>query len=364
MKKIALSLMLILSLTACGEKTEALKENEKPTIKIGVTIPLTGGMGFAGENMKKSLSMAMNDIQENKLKYKYELIIEDNSFDNRKTVSNLNKFLHIDKVNAVMSFFGSSGTITSQFAEKNKIVHMSCAWSNEVGKGYYNFNHDTKPMTTAKKIVEYFHQQKYKKIAFIYHSILEVEEFMKWFVPLLKQEGFEIVVDIPYIEPMRDFKMDIEKLKASNPDVVYIQSVPPELTIFAKQRKENNLNVPVVGFNIFGFAPEGWENEVYATESTGTSAFEDKFTQYSGLNPMPCTGNFYDGIRMLIQAFENVGDGKNIPVSEEIVKEIYTFNSNNFKSVFDNFEIDKEGNIDIPTVMKIIKNNRPVLLNE
>ncbi len=364
MKKVLLSLLMATSLVACGEKTEAPKENEKLTVKIGVTVPLTGGMGFAGENMKQSLAMAMNDIEQENLKYKYELIIEDNSFDNRKTVSNLNKFLHMDKVNAVMSFFGSSGTITSQFAEKNKIVHMSCAWSNEVGKGFYNFNHDTKPMSTAKKIVEYFHKMKYKRVAFIYHSILEVEEFMKWFVPLLQQEGFEIVADIPYIEPARDFKMDIEKLKASNPDVVYIQSVPPELTIFAKQRKENNLNVPVVGFNIFGFAPDGWEEEVYATESTGKHDFEEKFTKYSGLNPMPCTGNFYDGLRMLVKAFENVGDGKTIPTSEEIVKEIYTFNSDNFTSVFDNFEIDEEGNIDIPTVMKVIKNGKPVLLNE
>ena len=241
---------------------------------------------------------------------------------------------------------------------------MSCAWSNEVGKGYYNFNHDTKPITTVKKIIEYFHEKNYKKVAFLYHSILEIEEFMLWFKPMIEQEGIEIVADITYIEPARNFKMEIEKIKAAKPDVLFLQSVPPELTIFAKQRKENGLDIPVVAYNIFGFAPEGWENEVYATESTGTSAFEDKFTQYSGLNPMPCTGNFYDGVRMLIQAFENVGDGKNIPVSEEIVKEIYTFNSNNFKSVFDNFEIDKEGNIDIPTVMKIIKNNRPVLLNE
>ena len=364
MKKFVVGLMLVLSLASCGKKNEAPKENEKQAIKIGITVPLTGPMGFAGENMKKSLAMAMEGIDQERLKYKYELIIEDNSFDNRKTVTNLNKFLHMDNVNAVMSFFGSSGTITSQFAEKNKIVHMSCAWSNEVAKGFYNFNHDTKPMTTIKKVIEYFHQKKYKKIAFIYHSILEVEELMKWFVPLLQQEGFEIVADIPYIEPARDFKMEIEKIKAANPDVVYIQSVPPELTIFAKQRKEGNLNIPVVGFNIFGFAPEGWENEVYATESTGKHDFEEKFTQYSGLNPMPCTGNFYDGLRMLIQAFENVGDGKTVPSSEEIVKEIYKFNSDNFTSVFDRFEIDEEGNIDIPTVMKVIKNGKPVLLNE
>ena len=252
MRKIALSLMLILSLTACGEKTEALKENEKPTIKIGVTIPLTGGMSFAGENMKKSLSMAMNDIQENKLKYKYELIIEDNSFDNRKTVSNLNKFLHIDKVNAVMSLWGSDGTVTSDWAEKNKMLHMSCSESDVVGKGYYNFNHAPKLETYRYRMMKYFKDHNYKKIAFLYENALEVVEYLDEFIPMLRNNGFDIVYEEAVNRGVTDVRTSIYKIKQAKPDILYAHVLAPTLQAFAKQSIESELNIPLVNMNIFG----------------------------------------------------------------------------------------------------------------
>lgn len=42
-------------------------KNGKPTIKIGVNLPLTGAMAFAGENMQKSLAMALENIKSNKI---------------------------------------------------------------------------------------------------------------------------------------------------------------------------------------------------------------------------------------------------------------------------------------------------------
>ena len=42
MKKYLLGLCLVLALVGCGEKKEAPKDVEKPTIKIGAQLPLSG----------------------------------------------------------------------------------------------------------------------------------------------------------------------------------------------------------------------------------------------------------------------------------------------------------------------------------
>jgi len=58
MKKFILSIMLATALTACGEKAETPKENEKPVVKIGASLPLTGNMAHIGVSAQKSLSLA------------------------------------------------------------------------------------------------------------------------------------------------------------------------------------------------------------------------------------------------------------------------------------------------------------------
>ena len=55
MKKLILSLMMATALTACGQKTGAPKEGEKPIIKIGATLPLTGNLAVYGKALQKSL---------------------------------------------------------------------------------------------------------------------------------------------------------------------------------------------------------------------------------------------------------------------------------------------------------------------
>lgn len=277
---------------------------DKPVVKIGINLPLTGDLAFAGDNMKKSLDMAMEDLKKQNLKYAYELIIEDNAFESKKTVMNLNKFKSIDKVNAIMSLWGTSGTISSDFATKNKIVHMSCSCSDVVSDGFYNFNHSTKPMTHMKRIVEYYKKNNYKKIGLLYVSVLEVEEFMRDFKPLLEKEGFEIVFSTAIHPGEKDLKTEIMKMKDKQPDVVYLQILPPALITFAKQHKELGFNVPLTNMNVFSFAPDLYEGAIYFTESEGTSDFGKEFTGKTGLNQMSCTINMYDGLKMIVDGYE------------------------------------------------------------
>ena len=69
MKKIILSLMSILALGACKEENKM--PQEKPVIKIGGLLPLTGGIAHIGESTRNGAIMAiekLNSLPNNKYK--------------------------------------------------------------------------------------------------------------------------------------------------------------------------------------------------------------------------------------------------------------------------------------------------------
>ena len=366
MKKFIFCLMMATALTACGDNENNKNEskNAKPVVKIGANLPMTGDMAFAGEVQKASLLLALQDVEKMNTKYKYELIIEDNVFQPKKTVSNLYKFKGVDKVQAVMSLWGTDGTVTSDWAEKNKMLHMSCSESDVVGKGYYNFNHAPKLETYRYRMMKYFKDHNYKKIAFLYENALEVVEYLDEFIPLLKENGFDIVYQEAVDRGVIDLRTSIYKIKQAQPDVLYAHVLAPTLQAFAKQSHELGLSVPLVNMNIFGFYPETFEGASYFTASVGKSEFPERFKKETGLNMLPCTVNMFDGFKMIVDGFEKapVKEGNILPTTEDVVETM--LHNKNFDTALASINIDEEGNIDSSVIVKTIINGEAVIAEE
>ncbi|MBP5698072.1 MAG: ABC transporter substrate-binding protein, partial [Alphaproteobacteria bacterium] len=221
MKKIIFSLMMATALTACDNKASNNhpKEDEKPTITIGATLPLTGNLAVYGKALQKSLDLALADQNKNNLKYNYKIVVEDDQYEIKKALTNINRFKSIDNINAVMSFWGNIGTLISDWAEKNQVIHMGCAASDKVGAGYYNFNHATHPQSLLNRILKYYKDNNYKKIGIAYLQALEIQEFVDHFVPILEENGFKVVFVTSFNPDEKDLKMEILKMKEKQPDV-------------------------------------------------------------------------------------------------------------------------------------------------
>lgn len=358
--------MLAVLLAACGEKVETPKENEKPVIKIGTTLPLTGNLAVYGNALQKSLELAISDQNKANLKYDYQIVAEDDQYDLKKALLNLNHLKSIDNINAVMSFWGNIGTLVSSWATENQVIHMSCAASDKVGVGYYNFNHATQPQTLLNRILKYYQDNNFKKIGIAYLQALEMQEFIDHFVPTLENNGFEVVFVTSFNPGEKDFKMEILKMKEKNPDVVEVLMNSPAINIFGKSAKEADFNVPMSSINNMTDAIEEYEGQTYVTEDSGKSSFTEHFETSTGVSQTACVVNFYDGLNMLINAYEKtpVKKGKQIPDNEDVVKTLLDIENNGFVSVIDQINMDQEGNIDSPAVLKRIINGKPTAVEK
>lgn len=364
MKKILLSVCMVLSLTACDEKKETANADTKPVIKIGATLPLTGDLAYAGQNMKAAMELSLKDLQKTNLKYDYKLVFEDDGYELKKAQQNLNRFNDIEKVRAVMTFWGNIGTLASNFAEQKHIIHMACALSDVVGKGKYNFNHATTPKEHASTLVRYYKEHGYKRIGLFNAVLAECVEFGETLKNMLLDEGFEIAFDMQALPSTRDFKVDILKMKETNPDAVFVEMPSPMIEIFGKQVKEMAFNVPLTNINTFPSAPELFEGHIYLTEKEGNQDFYEHFEENTQLRPMPCTANVYDGLKMIVEGFEKaeIKNDNQLPQNEDVIDVM--LNNQNFEGVVSILGIDEEGNINSASVIKRIIDGKPVTVEK
>lgn len=357
MKKIILSLCMVLALTACDDKKETAQANAKPVIKIGASLPLSGDMAETGKNLQAAMSLALQDEQaKQNLKYDYQLIFEDDQYDVKKALSNWNLFKSVKDIDAIFTLWGTMGRVASDFAEKNKIIHMSCGLSSDVAKGFYNFNNATKPITHAEKIATFYQNKGVKNLALFYYNCAEFDDFLPLFRQKLKEKGINIISETAVNPTDMDLTLAMAKVKELNPDMLHVQLIPPQAGIFAKTLKKLDWNIEIGNLNDLLLSADYFDGAYIFQDDTGTLAFGKHFEETTGQRVIGCSANFYDNVRMIIDAYEHIGDGKTLPTREEVIS--YILNNKNFNSSFRQYDIDEEGHINTPSTVKQLEGGK------
>lgn len=366
MKKLILTLIFLTALSIIAWKyhiSKSTSANNKPIIKIGVTLPLTGDSSYVGVPAKKAIELALRDIKKDQnLKYDYELIIEDDGLDNKNIMQNYNRFKNIHHVNAIISIW-SKTLIINQHTEKDKIIHIGCAWGNEFAKGYYNLNHSTFLEERIPLLIAEFKKRNIKKIGFIYSVVYGDTEIMSKLIPILKQEGFEIVFEVKTDFGNKEFRTEISKIKNKQIDILFTLLVSPSMETFLKQATEQGYKPNYTGFDVLGYKPELFEGNWYIADALGTVEFNEYFKKETGEEIKSCTPNIYDSLKLIVKGYENAPQIEtSLPNNQDVVETI--LNLKDFQSITGDVYIDQDGNIHASPSVAIIKNNKIIPAGE
>lgn len=172
---IAVLLIAMLVFTACaqapttpapGSSTpSAPVAAEKQTVKIGVSIPLSGSGAFMGEGVRNAVDLALSEHSD--AKYKYVAIYEDDQMNAKMASTTAQKLITSDGVDAIISFSSGTGNVIAPIAQESKILHIGMASDANVAKGSYNYIHWTPPAMEAKKWAEEASKRGYKRVALL-----------------------------------------------------------------------------------------------------------------------------------------------------------------------------------------------------
>ena len=307
------------------------------TIKIGGVAPLSGGVAVYGVECKNGIDLAVEEINADGgiNGQKIQFICEDDEGDPAKSVSAYKKLVSKDKTRLIIGSLTSGCTlaITNQ-AQANKVVQIAPAATapaiTDAGNFIFRacFIDPFQGRVGGKFAYENLGS---KKAAVLYdigndYSVGLMENFVSEF----EKQGGKIVAKESYGTGEKDFNAIITKVKAANPDVVYLPDYYATVALIAKQLRAQGIDTPIVGADGWDGLTENAGDEVlngyysnhYAedSDSPAVQKFVKNFEKKYNKKPNAFAALGYDSMYMLKDAIVAAGSTDSVKVREALEK--------------------------------------------
>lgn len=272
----ALATMVFASvLSGCGgEKKEAASD----TIKVGASFELTGNVANYGKSILSGFKMAVDEVNANGgINGKKITVVEsDNKSEPSEAGNAVTKLVTQDKVIAVVGP-ATSGCVAASapITTANKIPQIA---PSATAPGITVEDGKVKEYMFRACFIDPFQGQvmaefadktlKVKNVAILFDSSSDYSKGLAdVFQKTMEGKGGTIVAKEAFLSKDLDFKAALTKIKAANPEAIYVPGYYEEVSKIIKQAREIGLNVPMMG-------SDGWESPKLA-EIAGKDALKD-----------------------------------------------------------------------------------------
>ena len=274
------------------------------TVKVGVLLPLTGSQAKFGEIEKRSMEMALEEINAKGgvNGKKIELLFEDDTGKPDIGRSAVEKLISRDQVPVITGGYSSSVTAAATpVAQQFKVPFVVCTGSADdiTEKGYnyvFRINPPASEYPDAVKTFLTSVAKDVKTVALLYENSSFGQSSSKSFEKLATGLGLKIVVKEGYQAGAIDFTPLLTKVKAANPDMIYMVSYVMDASLLMRQSKELGVNPKLfvgggAGFTLPEFAKSSGDASDYVYSATlwvetfpfpGAKAYFDKFRKTYG----------------------------------------------------------------------------------
>lgn len=227
-----------------------------------------------------------------------------------------------------------------------------------IAKGKYGFGNWTMPEVMAERLVKFYKQQGFKKIAFVGVNEAGVQTIETAFSNIAIESDIE--TNNFYFSPNeKDFRILLLKTKEYNPDAYMVMVWGGQTVPFFKQMKEAGINKPITNIEIFSMIKDFSiiEGSHFTDVSQTSSDFWNRLkTAYPDTASEFATGNIYDNIMLLVQSFEMAENKENAVDALGQIK--------NYTGVNGSLWQDETGVFHSNAVLKKVINGKPVVVEK
>ncbi len=334
-----LLLAVMLAWSGCTKK-----EEPKAPYKIGGIFAITGPASFLGEPERNSMELLAEQINARGgvNGHPIELVIYDTEGDETKAVLNASKLIEKDNVLAIVGPSLSGTTLAVvPIVEKAEVPLVSCAASVKITSPVKKWVFKT-PQTdvmAVAKIYEYMKGQGIQKIAILTVSNAFGDSGRQQLLQQAPDYGFEIVTDERFGPKDTDMTPQLTKIRTLKPEAIICWGTNPGPAVIAKNMRQLGIDTPlyqshgVASKKFIELAGEAADGIILpAGKILVASNLPDSDAQkstllkyiadYEGKYNMEVSGfggYAWDGLEILAQALEKVGDDR-AKIRDEIEK--------------------------------------------
>jgi branched-chain amino acid transport system substrate-binding protein len=249
-------------IVCCAVLLFACKAKGGDTVSVGAIFPLSGGVAFYGNESRDGALLAVEDINASGglLGKKIVLISEDDEGNAEKSVNAFTKLTTRDKVSIILgsSTSGPTTAMTS-LAQRSKIVLISPSATaiDVTNAGDFIFRACfIDPFQGVVGADFAFDELGCRRAAVLYDAGADyntglAEAFRTQFIA----SGGQIVANESYQSGDVDFNAQVTRIRALNPDVIYLPNYYNDVSLQAKRIREQGISCALVG-------GDGWDSLV------------------------------------------------------------------------------------------------------
>lgn len=213
----------------------ALALSDAPTVKIGVSLPLTGPLAEYGEAVRNGIELALED--QPALRTKIKFIYEDNSYDAKKAVGTLQKLVDVDGINLFLVWGNEPALSVAPVAEQRRVPTIAIAQYAQVSMGRsYVIRFINSGEQYSETLLAYLRKENIKRIAIVKSEL----SFFNMLIDGLKRhaDSEQIEVVDSFLPSETDFRSSILKLRSRSFDILGLYLISPQVGLFFKQAHE------------------------------------------------------------------------------------------------------------------------------
>jgi len=220
------------------------------TYKIGGIFAVTGPASFLGDPEKKSMEMAVDQINAagGVNGHKLEAVIYDTEGDPSKTVMSVSKLINKDNVIAII---GPSRTPTTlavvPMVKKARIPFISCAAGNKIVEPVkpWVFKTAQSDILAVASIYQHMKKQDVKKIGIITVGNAFGESGKEQLLEQASEYGIQVVSSQSFGGKDSDMTAQLTKIRKEEPDAIVCWGTNPGPAVVAKNVEQLGLEMPL-----------------------------------------------------------------------------------------------------------------------
>jgi branched-chain amino acid transport system substrate-binding protein len=328
-------LIACLALVACGGGAK-----QATTVKLGWFGPLTGDTALWGQAELNSVKMMVDDynaaggLKVGNKTYKVEVVGYDDKGDSTEAVNVAKRLTSQDHVIAIVGAQGSSEAIpVAPICTAAKVPLVATTATNpkvtvtETGAvNPYSFRACFTDPYQGKVAAYFAYQRLNKRRAAIVMAIDDAYStgLSQYFKESFEKLGGKIVEQVSFTSGEKDFRAPLTKVKAANPDIIFMPYYYTDVAVSAKQARDLGITQILLG-------GDGWPSENLISLSQGAlegcmfvnhldfngpdaKPFRDEYMAKYQKNAELNSYMVHDAVIMVIDAIQRAGslDGEKI----------------------------------------------------
>ena len=343
-------------------------EGVRGEISVGLVLPVTGRLATFALPIKRGFEMALEEVNNAQLgDTRLTFIIEDDLSTVEGAAEAFNKLIVQDGVSVI---FGptTSGQAEAAFpiAQQNQVVAFSSS-SNASGLsalGDFIFRAGLTTDVLIPRGIKATHAKLgYEKVATIYDKVdlYSIDSHEK-FKNALTETGVEILTTETFQSGDTDFSDQLARIKALNPDAIFIAALPPELTGIMVQGRQLGISteIPFITSLISdvenaGPAAEGaisFAGWISTASAPGNQAFVQNYRARYDSEPNPWTAQSYAAVHIVAKAIGDAESTHPMAIRDALA------NLRDFDTVLGQFSFDPHGDAVYDPKILIVKDGQ------